>query len=61
MSLKLLIILGIVIVIASLFYSFYHLLAAKKTGSKVLIPLAFRVTASIAILILAFFELSQRT
>jgi len=61
MPYKLLIIIGLIIVIVSLFYSFYHLLSSEKTGNKVLIPLAYRVAASIAVLILAYFELSQKT
>ncbi|OUS05934.1 hypothetical protein A9Q81_04110 [Gammaproteobacteria bacterium 42_54_T18] len=61
MPYKLLIIIGLIIVIVSLFYSFYHLLISEKTGKKVLIPLAYRVAASITVLILAYLELSQKT
>ncbi|OUS26893.1 hypothetical protein A9Q99_16900 [Gammaproteobacteria bacterium 45_16_T64] len=61
MSFKLLIVIGLIIVVISLFYSFFHLVTSEKTGNKVLVPLAFRVIASIAALILAYLQLSQKT
>lgn len=61
MSVKLLIVIGLIIVVISLFFSFFHLVRSEETGNRVLVPLAYRVIASIAVLILAYVQLSQNT